>query len=889
MAANDVLQQLATSSQGLSAEEATRRIERLGPNTLSTRGASAWQVLGRQVRSPLMLLLLVTAALSFFVGERTDAVIIGCILALSVGLGFSNEYRAEQAAAALHSQIRHRVTVRRDGHHLTTDVAALVPGDVVVLQLGEVVPADVRLLAVTDLACDESMLTGEPGGVAKSTDPVPEGTPLAELSSCALMGSVVHEGAGEGVVVATGSRTEFGRVARALGERHDETEFQHGLRQFSGLLVRVAGVLAGGILVINVALARPLIDAVLFALAIAVGITPQLLPAIVTTSLATGSRELARRKVLVKRLVCIEDLGNIDTLFTDKTGTLTEGRITFTAAVDAHGRPSDAVLELGLACNEATVEGGRAVGGNPLDLALWDVAPAGLVLPRRIAVLPFDHERRLISVVVAGSDGDLLVTKGAPEAVLERCRGVPAESHEVLDRSFSEGARVIAVAVRPVTGLTKVTEADEHDLELRGFLLFLDRPKQSAAGSLRRLAELGISVRIVTGDNPRVAERVSAELGMHVEGVLTGPELDELDEAALAEALPRTTVFARVSPEQKARVITAQRRLHSDVAFLGDGVNDAVALHKADVGISVDSATDVAKDAADIVLLEKDLDVLADGVVEGRRIFANTIKYVLMGTSSNFGNMFSAAVASAFLSFLPMLPSQILLNNLLYDASQMAIPTDAVDAEQLRRPAHWDIGFIRRFMMFFGPVSSLFDFATFAIMLWGFDAGAELFRSGWFVESLATQTLVIFVIRTRRVPFLRSRPSRPLLVAALGVVALGAVIPLTPLAEPLGFARPPAAFYGVLVALVVTYLALAEVAKAMFFRERPALVERRERSRREWHLAHHHPEARRARRVRRRASRWATPRSRSPAARAAPAVRRSARRPAARREGSNAR
>jgi Mg2+-importing ATPase len=818
---DEVLDLMGTSAAGLSSAEAAERSATMGPNAVRTHHTSVLSVLARQVSSPLLWLLLAAAAVSAFVGEGTDALIIGVILVASVSLGFFNEYRAERAAEAMHDEIRHLVPAVRDGEPGSVEVTHLVPGDIVRIGIGTIVPADVRVLTASDLECDESILTGESVPAEKSPAPVGPGAELAELSSCLFMGTVVHEGSADVVVVAIGRHTEFGRIAVGLGERHPQTEFQRGLTSFSGLLAKVAGVLSATIFVVNVLLGRPVIEAVLFSLAVAVGITPQLLPAVVSTSLATGSRRLARKKVLVKRLVCIEDLGDIDVLFTDKTGTLTDGRISFASALDTSGNDSSEVLQLGLVCNEATASGQSAVGGNPLDLALWE-SPGAAAVPiadfDRIGIAPFDHERRCVSVLVDRDGERLLITKGAPESIIERCTEVPAEAHGVLDREFAAGHRVAAVATRAAPGLATVTSSDEHDLHLLGFLVFLDQPKPSAAGSIARLGALGITVKIVTGDNPKVAETVCQALGVPSGGTLTGTDLDGLDDDELTEAVTRTSIFARVSPEQKARILSAQRRAGSAVAFLGDGVNDALALHHADVGISVDSATDVAKDAADIILLERDLDVLADGVAEGRRIFANTIKYVLMGTSSNFGNMFSVTVAAAFLPFLPMLPFQILLNNLLYDMSQMTIPTDLVDEEQLARPSHWDIGFIRRFMIRFGPISSVFDFATFAVMLVVFDAAAPLFRSGWFVESLATQTLIVFVIRTRRVPFFRSRPSRALLISVIAVVAVGAAIPQSPLNARLGFAPLPPTFFAVLVAFVVTYLLCVEVAKYFFFK-----------------------------------------------------------------------
>jgi Mg2+-importing ATPase len=816
---------------GLSTDEAQRRLDTVGPNAIRSHAARWPTVLARQVRSPLLVLLAVTAAASFLVGQHTDAIIILVILTASVGLGFGNEFRAEKAAASLHSQLRHTCTVWRDGSPRRVDVIDLVPGDVVELRLGQVVPADVRLLEATGLSCDESTLSGESLASDKSTEQVPAGTALADLTGCALMGTVVRTGSGRGLVITTGARTEFGRIAAALGEVHPETEFQVGLRQFSMLLVRVAAVLVAGIFIVNLALDRPLLDALLFSLAIAVGISPQLLPAVVSTSLAAGSRQLALHKVLVKRLICIEDLGDMQVLFTDKTGTLTDGRLQFMRSVGVRG-DGDALL-FGLLCSDSTGDTAHSVASNPLDEALWSSPAVSGVRPelaryRRLAVLPFDHERRLMSVLVSNDvAGTTVIAKGAPEEVLRRCREVPVAAQQALAAEFDAGHRVVAVA----TGHGRVGQSlgpeDEHGLELEGLLVFLDPPKATAEPALTRLRDLGVAVKILTGDNPVVAARTCAVLGLPAGRVLTGADVDRADDVRLTGLIAGCSVFARVSPDQKARIVRAQRRTGTAVGFLGDGVNDAIALHAADVGISVDTAADVAKDAADVILLEKDLGVLADGVVGGRRIFANTLKYVLMGTSSNFGNMFSAAGASALLTFLPMLPSQILLNNLLYDASQLAIPTDTVDDELVARPSRWDVDFIRRFMLVFGPVSSVFDFVTFAVMLGAFDAGAQLFRTGWFVESLATQTLVIFVIRTRRVPFLRSLPSVTLVMAALTVVTIGAVLPTTPLGDRLGFVPLPAAFFLVLVIMVVAYLVLIEVVKTWFFRAAPQPPARR--------------------------------------------------------------
>ena len=763
-----------------------------------------------------------TAVLAFFLGDRPDALIILAIIALSVGLSFVNEYRSERAVADLRARIRRDAVAIRDGKPAAVPVVDLVPGDVVELAVGSIVPADLRLLDVHDLECDEAALTGESVPAEKTARPAPAtGSPL-ELASCAFMGTVVKNGAGHGVVVATGRKAALGGIAKQLSTRPPQTAFERGLRGFSNLLVQITVGLAASIFVLNALMHHSWLESLLFALAIAIGLTPQLLPAIVTISLSMGARTLARKSVIVKRLVSIEDLGNIEILFTDKTGTLTEGTIVYRSALDPQGEVSEHVAALGLVCTSVVMDGGRVVSGNALDVALWEgsneqqrESAAGL---RRIDSAPFDFERQMMSVLVETPDGKrTLVCKGAPEAIVAKCGPLAQLIRAQLDAQFETGNRVLAVASRDAAGMTEIHPSDELGLEFAGFLVFADRPKAGAAESLRRLGALGIEVKIVTGDNDRTARAVCRELGMPAGDVLTGAQIAAMDDAQLGPALKTATIFARVTPEQKARIIKLQRSLDCDVGFLGDGVNDAMALHEADVGISVDSAVDVAKDAADIVLLEKDLGILAAGVVEGRRIFTNTIKYVLMGTSSNFGNMFSAAGASLFLSFLPMLPSQILLNNLLYDVSEMTIPTDNVDEESLLRPARWDAQFIRRFMALFGVISSVFDFATFAVLLLFFRAGPDLFRTGWFVESLATQALVVFLIRTHRVPFFRSRASTPLALTTIAVVLVGALLPFMPVAHFLGFTPLPPLFFGILVAMVATYLVLIETGKRIFF------------------------------------------------------------------------
>jgi len=835
-----VLEHVAASHSGLSTNEASTRLAAEGPNAVRQHRARPGRVLLHQVRSPILLLLFATAIISGVVGEGVESLIITVILAISVGLGFVSEFRAERTADLLHDKLRHTAVVVRDGARTDVDVTDIVAGDIVILSMGTVVPADLRLIETTALECDESIVTGEASAVRKSTDPVADSASLGDLTCCALMGTVVHAGTGVGVVVATGARTEFGRIAVGLGARAPQTEFQRGLAQFSTFLLTVAVALSALIFVAALLLGRPVIESLLFALAIAVGITPQLLPAVVSTSLAAGSRALVRHRVLVKRMVCIEDLGDLDLLVTDKTGTLTTGRIEFDRPVPLDGVMSDQLLLLGLLATDVDLAAPTTIGLNALDAALWDAhgaheAPVSAY--RRLDAHPFDHDRRMASALVAAAGSEpIIVVKGAPESVLPLCSATDPATDTVLQGLYEAGARVIAVATRPAPCEQRLGSETGSSLTLRGFLTFIDGVKPGAKLSLERLSTLGIQVKVSTGDNALVAERVCTQLGIVTTGTLTGDDVDALDDAQLADAARAATIFARVSPEQKARLVRALRQHGRAVGFLGDGVNDALALHSADIGISVESAVDVAKDAADVLLLDKDLDVLADGVAEGRRIFANTIKYVLMGTSSNFGNMFSASFASVVLPFLPMLPGQILLNNLLYDAGQLAIPTDRVDPEQLKAPSHWDIGAIRRFMLVFGPISSLFDFATFALMLFVLHAAAPEFRSGWFIESIATQTLIVFAVRTHRVPFLRSRPSAPLTISVLAVVAVGAWLPYSPFAGLLGFTPLPAPFFLALVGMVIAYLFLVEGAKVWYYARlsgpRPAAVRTRRYSHR---------------------------------------------------------
>ena len=808
---SEVLEQLGSGTQGISEQEASRRLEQFGQNALPARKFTVWDSLRNQAKNPILVLLAVAALASGLLGDPANATVIGVILTLSVALSVSTEFRAERASADLQARSSRSATVIREGIARQIEAKLLVTGDVVRLGLGSVVPADLRLLEGLDLECDESVITGESMPVTKDA-----GSKEAS-SNRLLMGSVIRAGSGTGIVVATGESTEFGKIAQGLNRAAPETDFQRGLRKFSIFLLGIAVVQAVLVVSAGIFLGRNLAESVLFALALAVGMTPQLLPAVVSTSLAIGSKFLEKNGVLVKRLVSIEDLGDLDILITDKTGTLTLGAIGFETAINYS---NDNVIGLGLLATDADYQQARvsAAGLNPIDAALWQ--SQGSIFPSdatRLDSLAFDHSRRISSALVVQVDGETLVSKGSPEDIFARCSAVSSTARDELSKLYAQGKRVIAVAAKPMPGSRSISSMDESNLQLQGFLVFSDPLKGDTGDSLKMLSSLGIEVKIATGDSAQVTESVCRAVGLEVSGILTGEQIDKLGDAELAAAASQSSIFARVSPEQKARIIRSLRNQGKSIGFLGDGVNDAIALHDADVGISVDTGTDVAKDAADIVLLKKDLGTLGIGVRRGRQVFNNTMKYILMGTAGDFGNLVSAGIGSAILPFLPMAPSQVLLQDLLYDSSQLAIPVDNVDAEQTARPSHWRISFIARFMVVFGLISTVFDFATFAIMANVFHARAEEFQTGWFVESLSTAVLVVLSVRTRRVPFLRSRPAPALILSVIGVVGLGISLTYLPFGGLLGFTPLPAPFFFVLTILIIGYLALVELAKLLLF------------------------------------------------------------------------
>jgi Mg2+-importing ATPase len=816
--------------EGLSSAEAGIRLRTLGPNELAPpRRLEALRELLRYLANPLVLILLVASGVSAALGQPVSATIVALMLVLSVALNFTQAYRSQRAAETLRRQVAQTATVLRDGIEREVPVREVVVGDVIHLKAGDLVPADARLLSAKDLFLNEAALTGESlprekHALAAATKP----GGLGEAVSGVFRGTSIVSGLGVGLVVATGPATEFGRVAAGLVARPPETEFEHGTRRFGFLILQVVLFLVLFVFLVNALLRGELLESFLFSVALAVGLTPELLPMIVSVTLASGAVRMARRKVVVKRLAAIENFGSMDILCSDKTGTLTHGVITVDRHLNLRGDNDETVIRLA-ALNSVYQTGLRS----PMDEAILKHEHPAVARYERIDEIPFDWERRRVSVVVQDGGRRLLITKGAPESVLPVCGAVEvagttapldatarAAADALFRRLSGAGYRVLAVAYRPVEAQSLYTVTDERELAFVGFAAFLDPPLPGVAETLRALRADGVEVKIITGDNELITRTICQEVGLDAGDIVLGEQVERMSDPALGAVAERTTVFARVSPIQKNRIVRALHARGHVVGCVGDGINDAPALRSADVGISVQNAVDVARDAADIILLEKRLAVLHDGVVEGRRSFGNIMKYVLMGTSSNFGNMLSMAVASVFLPFLPMLPLQILLNNFLYDCSQVPIPSDRVDATYMQKPKRWNIAFIRRFMLLIGPLSSLFDFLTFAVMLGVFHAGPALFRTGWFVESLATQTLVIFVIRTADRPW-RSRPSRGLAWGVGACAAVGALLPFTPLGLWLGFVPLPPLFFAFLVATVLTYLGLIELAKRWFYRRYP--------------------------------------------------------------------
>jgi Mg2+-importing ATPase len=809
---------------GLTAEEAAARLGCFGPNEpAAAKHHSVASDFLHGLMNPLALILVIAAFASAFLGEKVDATIIGAIVLLSAGIDFSQTYRSQRAIEQLRAQVAPTATVLRDGEWRDIRRRDVVPGDVVRLSAGDLVPADARLLVARDLYVQQAALTGESLPAEKSATGEPAST-KSDARNMVFLGTSVVSGTATAEVVATGARTAFGDIAARLAARPEETAFDQGLKKFSQLLARTVLFLVLFLMVVSIVRHRDPLQSLLFAVALAVGMTPEFLPMITSVTLSKGAVAMARKKVIVKHLSGIQNLGSLDVLCSDKTGTLTSGTMSLDGALDPFGNPSQRALELAY-LNSKYETGIRS----PLDeVILHQSLPAADYT--KCDEIPFDFERRRLSVVVERQSQRILITKGAPEGIFPllsayelggKAEAVNQEALKHMQQTSNDlnaqGFRLLAVAYANVPARPGYSVQDERNLTLAGFLSFADVPLPDAAQVLASLKHDGVEIKIISGDNDRVTGHVCRQVGVDPGGILTGDEMDRMTDPALAHTVEQTRVFARISPAQKNRILLALKHNGHAVGFMGDGINDAPSLHAADVGISVPSAVDVAREAADVILVEPGLRVLHDGVIEGRKAFGNVMKYLLMGTSSNFGNVFSMAGASLFLPFLPMLPTQILLNNLLYDLAQIAIPTDNVDETYLQRPQHWDIGLIRKFMLFIGPISSAFDFPTFYVLLHFFHTSEAQFHTGWFVESLATQTLVLFVIRTAKNP-LRSRPSGPLIATCLAIVAIGVYLPFSPLAAVLGFTPMPAAYFAFVALATAAYLVLVEAAKRRLLR-----------------------------------------------------------------------
>ncbi|HEX7765246.1 MAG TPA: magnesium-translocating P-type ATPase [Nitrospira sp.] len=823
--AEELLNRLQTGPEGLPAAEARQRQTYYASARLKPRqDIRPLYVLLAQFRSPIILILLFAATMSLFLADRTDALIILTIILVSAFLGFWQEHGAAKAVASLLALVRVTTEVWRDGRLIEVPREEIVPGDVINLSAGSSIPGDGIVLESKDLFVDEATLTGETYPAEKSASVVPATASLNQRTNSLFMGTHVVSGHAKVVIVQIGKETEFGRIAGHVMLRQPETEFERGVRRFGYLLLEVTLLLVLAIFAINVYLHRPVLDSFLFSMALAVGLTPQLLPAIISVNLSHGAKRMARQKVIVKRLHSIENFGAMNVLCSDKTGTLTEGTMRFHAALNLEGAPSERVLFHG-ALN-ATYETGFI---NPLDEAIRTQCVRDLSQYKKLDEVPYDFLRKRLSILVAAPTTHLLITKGAVEPMLTVCTSVELpdgstvamESRlEQIRRLFQDmnrqGLRTLGLAIRDMGGTDRIGKEQEAEMTFLGLLVFADPVKPDMAQTIASLRQLGVSLKIITGDQHLVAAHVSQQVGMDHQRLLTGPDLRLMTDEALSQRVNDIDVFAEVEPNQKDRIILALKRSGNVVGYIGDGINDAPALHSADVGISVESAVDVAKDAADIVLLEKNLSVLIQGVREGRTTFSNTLKYVFMATSANFGNMFSMAGASLFLPFLPLLPKQILLTNLLTDIPEMTIATDSVDPELIDRPRRWDIAFIRKFMLTFGLVSSVFDYLTFGALLWILDASPEQFRTGWFIESVISASAIVLVIRTRR-PFFSSTPGRALTLATLGVAAITLLLPLLPIAAPLGLTPMPLSFLFLLAVILAGYVLTAELAKTFFY------------------------------------------------------------------------
>jgi len=822
----EIFRNLQATVSGLSGEEAEKRLKSYGSNRLKPlKRSDAFTLLLAQFKSPIILILLLATGLSLFLHNIVDASIILTIVLVSGLLGFWQEHSASNAVAKLLAIVQIKAAVLRDGKEQEIPVEDIVPGDILVLNAGDVVPGDCILIESRDVFVDEAMLTGETFPVEKSVAVLPAGTALAQRTNALWMGTHIVSGTAKALVVLTGKGTEFGKVSERLKLRAPETEFERGIRRFGYFLGEVTLVLVVIIFGINVFLHRPVLESFLFSLALAVGLTPQLLPAIISINLAHGAKKMAKNKVIVKRLSSIENFGSMNIICSDKTGTLTEGKVLVESANDVSGNASEKVFLY--AYLNAFYETGFT---NPIDEAILDHHKPDISGYSKQDEIPYDFLRKRLSIAVAQGDSHLMVTKGALSNILDVCSSAENKDGSIVEIStlqdeimqhfaaFSnQGFRTLGIAYKKLPTGSLISKSDEAGMTFAGFLTLFDPPKANILDTISSLKKLGVSLKIITGDNHLVATSLSKKMGLPDNRIITGPELRMMSDAALLRSVGSVDVFAETEPNQKERIIIAMRKAGNVVGYMGDGINDASALHAADVGISVDTAADVAKDAADIVLLEKDLGVLVEGVREGRMTFANTLKYVFMATSANFGNMFSMAGVSLFIPFLPLLPKQILLTNLLTDFPEMTIATDNVDSEMVDHPRRWDIKAIRKFMITFGLVSSVFDYLTFGLLLLVLRAGEAQFRTGWFLESVISASMIVLVIRSRK-PFFKSRPGKYLLIATLSIAVITMIFPFTPLGTLFGFTPLSFITYLLILLIVIIYIVTAEVTKTIFYR-----------------------------------------------------------------------
>ena len=821
-----VLTRLQATLGGLTGIESQKRLQIFGNNTLKPRKRNDFlALLLAQFKSPIIIILLFATGLSFILHDVTDALIILAIVLVSGLLGFFQERGAVTAVQKLLSIVQVKATILRDGDLKDVPIEEVVPGDIIALNAGDIIPGDCLIIESKDLFVDEATLTGETFPVEKETGTLDETTTLGKRTNALFMGTHVVSGSGKAVVVHTAKDTEFGKISEQLRFRPPETEFEHGVRRFGYLLLEVTLILIISIFAINVYFHRPVLESFLFSLALAVGLTPQLLPAIISINLAHGAKRMADQKVIVKRLASIENFGSMNVLCSDKTGTLTEGLVQLHAVLDVEGQDSERALLY--AYINASYETGFT---NPLDEAIRQYRQFDLSHMSKIDEVPYDFIRKRLTILVAKDNTHLMVTKGALANVLDVCSTVEMPGGQVIEISqvqekisqqfrdlSSKGFRTLGLAYKDMGSRSSMTKDDEVHMTFLGLLVFFDPLKDGIVDVVKTLKESGVTLKVITGDSQLVADSVAERMNFPNRSILNGSNIREMSNEALMKRVNNVDIFAEIEPNQKERIILALRKSGNVVGYMGDGINDASALHAADVGISVNSAVDVAKEVADIVLLEKDLSVLANGVIEGRRTFANTLKYVFMATSANFGNMFSMAGASLFLSFLPLLPKQILLTNLLTDFPEMTIATDSVDQEMLSQPRRWNIKFIRNFMLTFGLLSSVFDYLTFGVLLLILHASVPEFRTGWFMESVISASMIVLVVRTRG-PFLKSKPSWALLTATLLVAIVTILFPYTPMGTLFGFAPIPLPYLLTLLLIVVFYIISAEVAKKIFYR-----------------------------------------------------------------------